>query len=545
MNYSRHLSKWSLTLAATVLTAVACTVSQPPQVDAETPATPVAERNIVTDESYAAPSMRMKSYSEAPPPQQQGMIDYDAMQAEQYAAINENGFHKVMEQPRSTFSIDVDTAAYSNVRRMINQGSLPPRDAVRIEEMINYFPYNYAEPGNEHPFSITTEVAQSPWNPQNKLVLIGLQGRHIDKSKLPPANLVFLIDVSGSMHQRLPLVKTSLRMLVNEMRPQDSIAIVVYAGAAGVVLPPTDGRNKDVILDTLDSLTAGGSTAGGAGIQLAYKLARESHNPGNNSRIVLVTDGDFNVGAQSESELLRLIESQRDFGISLSVLGVGMGNYKDANMELLADKGNGNYAYIDSEAEANKVLVQQLGGTLYTIAKDVKIQVQFNPARVKAYRLIGYENRMLQNEDFANDKKDAGEIGAGHSVTAVYELILADGKEQGGDGKYVTSQMTAKAGSDELLTVSLRYKQPDASESTLFEHVVKDSERPWQKASGDFRFVTAVIEYGMLLRQSEYSGQASYGAVIDRARGALGQDPGGYRRQFVQIVQRTQQLNQH
>lgn len=541
MNIQGRLTQAALALAAATL-SFGCMNQIPESMPTEVSSQEEApqERKAKRLESYAMDGAQAPLARAQP-----GVIDYDAMQAEQYNAINENQFHSVLDNPRSTFSIDVDTASYSNVRRMINQGTLPPRDAVRIEEMINYFPYQYKDPKGQHPFSITTELANNPWNPDNKLVLVGLQGKHLDKAKLPPMNLVFLIDVSGSMHQRLPLVKSSLTMLVNEMREQDTISVVVYAGAAGVVLPPTDGSQKQEIIDTLDSLTAGGSTAGGQGIKLAYKLARQYHQPKSNSRIILVTDGDFNVGAQSQSELLRLIESQRDYGIYLTVLGVGMGNYKDANMELLADKGNGNYAYIDTLAEAKKVLVEQMGGTLYTIAKDVKIQVQFNPAKVKAYRLVGYENRVMQNEDFDNDKKDAGEIGAGHSVTAVYELIMVDGHTKvSSDGKYVSNQITEQAkNSDEIMTVSLRYKKPAAQKSILLEHVVKEPGRQRQQVSQDFRFIMAVIEYGLLLRQSEYRGKASYDAVIERAQAARGRDRGGYRKEFIQVVKRTKHLS--
>ncbi|HZH96501.1 MAG TPA: von Willebrand factor type A domain-containing protein, partial [Flavisolibacter sp.] len=385
---------------------------------------------------------------------------------EEYDGISENGFHKVNDEPLSTFSIDVDAASYSNVRRFLNDGELPPAGAVRVEEMINYFKYNYPAPAGKHPFSINTEISDCPWNSQHKLVLIGLQGTKIPVENLPPSNLVFLIDVSGSMSgpNRLPLVKSSLKMLVDQLREEDKISIVVYAGAAGLVLPPTSGGAKNRIKTAIDNLEAGGSTAGGEGIKLAYKTAKENFIKKGNNRIILCTDGDFNVGVSSNDELERLAENEREGGVFLTVLGYGMGNYKDSKLQKLADKGNGNHAYIDGLGEARKVLVSEFGGTLFTIAKDVKLQVEFNPVKVAGYRLIGYENRMLKKEDFNDDKKDAGELGSGHTVTALYEVIPAGVKsdflKEVDSLKYSTKIKPAmSAGGNELLTVKFRYKE--------------------------------------------------------------------------------------
>ncbi|MCC3439064.1 VWA domain-containing protein [Microcoleus sp. PH2017_05_CCC_O_A] len=394
---------------------------------------------------------------------------------EGYNRIYDNSYQRASNNPLSTFGIDVDTASYSNVRRFINSGVMPPKDAVRLEELINYFTYDYPQPKGDRPFSINTEVANAPWNPQHKLVHIGLQGKSISTKNLPPNNLVFLIDVSGSMNSpdKLPLVKASLKYLVSELRAKDSVTIVVYAGAAGLVLPPTPGNQKEKILDSIDKLEAGGSTAGGAGIQLAYKVAKDNFIKQGNNRVILATDGDFNVGVSSDGELVRMIEEKREQGVFLSVLGFGTGNLQDAKMEQLADKGNGNYAYIDSLLEAKKVLVTQMGGTLFTIAKDVKIQVEFNPAKVQAYRLVGYENRVLQNQDFNDDKKDAGELGAGHSVTAIYEIIpvgvASDVKLPEVDPlKYQPNPATASTSqTDELMQVKLRYKNPNETVSQL------------------------------------------------------------------------------
>jgi Ca-activated chloride channel family protein len=461
---------------------------------------------------------------------------------EGYDHIVENPFLSVDSNPLSTFSIDVDRASYSNVRRFISQGQRPPVDAVRIEEMINYFSYDYPQPEGDHPFSITTEIATAPWNSLHRLVRIGIQGQQVDTDDLPPSNLVFLLDVSGSMQSpdKLPLLKAAFRMLVNELRPEDRVAMVVYAGAAGLVLPSTPGDQKDVILDALLALEAGGSTAGGAGIRLAYDVARENHIDGGNNRVILATDGDFNVGASSDSEMVRLIEEKREQGTFLTVLGFGTGNLQDSKMEKLADHGNGNFAYIDNLTEARKFLVEEIGGTLLAIAKDVKIQVEFNPTRIAAYRLIGYENRLLRNEDFDDDTKDAGELGAGHSVTALYEVIPvgvdSPVEVQGVDSlRYQSGRATrAASGSDELLYVKLRYKDPEGVASKLLAHPVADSDgRP----SRDLRFVSAVAGFGMLLRDSEYCGDLTLADVIELAENSTGEDRGGYRAEFIRLVE--------
>ena len=472
---------------------------------------------------------------------------------EEYDSRADNDFVPVAASPRSTFSVDVDRASYSNVRRFVmNEGRLPPRGAVRVEELINYFPYDYPAPalGNETPLALTTEVAAAPWAQSHPVVRIGLQTPRIETEKLPPNNLVFLIDVSGSMmpSNKLPLVKSALRMLVAQLREQDHVAIVVYAGQAGLVLPSTSGAEKEKILDVLDRLEAGGSTAGGAGIRLAYDVAKASFVRGGNNRVILATDGDFNVGVSSTSELVDLVEKRRAEGTALTVLGFGMGNLKDSRMEQLADKGDGNYAYIESLAEARKVLVQEMGGTLVTVAKDVKLQIEFNPTRVASYRLIGYENRLLKTEDFANDKKDAGDLGAGHSVTAIYEIIPTKGAEEDSskaDGvvaplRYQEPSRATRAGrSDELLTVSIRYKPPQASTSRLLEHVVRDEV---VSPSTDFRFALAVAGYGMILRDSPHRGQFTYADVEALAGKSLGADPDRYRASFVDLVRATSRL---
>jgi Ca-activated chloride channel family protein len=466
---------------------------------------------------------------------------------EGYGEITENPFEPATQKPLSTFSIDVDTASYSNVRRFLAAGQMPPRDAVKIEELINYFSYDYPSPTGEHPFAVHTEVSVAPWNQAHRLVKIGLQGKRIATDELPPSNLVFLIDVSGSMNEpdKLPLLQAAFKLLVKNLRQQDRVAIVVYAGAAGLVLPPTPGSDKDTIIGAIERLQAGGSTAGGAGIMLAYEVARQNFLRGGNNRVILATDGDFNVGASSDSALVQLIEEKRKEGVFLTVLGFGRGNYQDGKMEKLADRGNGNHAYIDSITEARKVLVSEMGGTLFTIAKDVKLQVELNPTRVKAYRLIGYENRMLQAQDFKDDKKDAGELGAGHTVTALYEIIPAGSAEDvpGIDSlKYQQTQITAAADSDELMTVKLRYKLPDGDKSTELAHAVRDTDTPLARTSADFRFATAVAEFGMLLRDSPHKGKASYEALLERALGALGADREGYRRDFVLLAGQTSQM---
>ncbi len=470
---------------------------------------------------------------------------------ENYNRIEDNPFHRVSNDPLSTFSIDVDTASYSNVRRFITQGELPPKDAVRIEELINYFTYNYPQPKGNRPFSVTTEVAAAPWNPQHKLVQVGLQGKRLESETLPPSNLVFLIDVSGSMDDpnKLPLVQQSLKLLVNKLRPEDRVSLVVYAGNAGLVLPATPGNQKSTILAAIDRLEAGGSTAGGQGIELAYKIAKQSFLKSGNNRVILATDGDFNVGVSSDGDLTRLIEQKRDQGIFLTVLGFGTGNYKDGKMEQLADKGNGNYAYIDTLLEAKKVLVNDLRGTLFTIAKDVKIQVEFNPAKVQAYRLIGYENRLLQNQDFNDDKKDAGDIGAGHSVTALYEIILTGTKSdvklpEIDPLRYQRSGETVSdAAGNELMQVKLRYKLPQDSTSQLITQTIQDDDlRTDQIPSTNLRFAAAVATFGMLLRDSEYKGDASYDLVMKLASQGKGEDQEGYRGEFIRLVEQSRGL---
>jgi Ca-activated chloride channel family protein len=467
---------------------------------------------------------------------------------EDYSKVDENEFKDALTNPLSTFSIDVDAASYSNVRRFIQNGQLPPHDAVRIEELINYFKYDYPQPSGRHPFSVNTEVARCPWNSSNTLLLVGLQGKTIDLEKLPTSNLVFLIDVSGSMDEpnKLPLVKAAFRVLVRQLRPQDKVAIVVYAGNAGMVLPSTSGSEKETILNAIESLEAGGSTAGGEGIKLAYDIARQNFFKGGNNRVILATDGDFNVGVSSEGELLRLIEEERRDNIFLSVLGFGTGNYKDAKMEKLADHGNGNFSYIDGIQEARKVLGEQMAGTLYTIAKDVKIQVEFNPAAVKSYRLIGYEDRLLNKEDFKDDKKDAGELGAGHTVTALYELVLnspASDMHTAESLKYQTTHIKPESfRTDELLTVQLRYKLPADTVSVLMTTPVKKEIERIDDASRNIRFASAVAMFGMILRESKYQADASYDLVLKYGKESRGTDADGYKAEFVKLVESCQLL---
>lgn len=461
---------------------------------------------------------------------------------EEYSKIQDNEFVAPDKNPLSTFSIDVDTASYSNTRRFIENGQKPPKDAVRIEEMINYFKYDYPQPNNI-PFSITSEIAPCPWNTSHNLALIGLQGKNISSESLPPSNLVFLLDVSGSMNDpnKLPLLKSAFKLLVEQLRPQDKISIVTYAGSAGLVLDSTPGSDKNKILGALEKLNAGGSTAGGQGINLAYKVAKDNFIKSGNNRVILATDGDFNVGISSEGELVRLIEEKKDQGIFLTVLGFGTGNYKDSKMEKLADKGNGNYAYIDTLTEAKKVLVNEFGGTLFTIAKDVKLQVEFNPAKIKGYRLVGYENRILNKEDFNNDQKDAGDMGAGHSVTALYELIPVGSNEKvpGVDElKYQKSIMTPN---DEYMTVKLRYKEPKEEQSKLLNHVI--SADSYLKApSSNFKFAAAVAEFGMLLRDSQFKGNSTFKHVIDTAKASKGTDLDGYRGEFIKLVEKASRM---
>lgn len=492
---------------------------------------------------------------------------------EAYAAIVENPFLAVMQNPLSTFSIDVDTASYSNVRRFLTSGTLPPPGAVRIEELVNYFRYDYGAPADTDgaPFAAHMEVAECPWRPEHRLVRIGLKGREIAAEDRPASNLVFLLDVSGSMNQpnKLPLVKQGLRMLVEGLRENDRVAIVVYAGASGLVLESTSGDNQETILSAIDQLTPGGSTNGASGIQLAYEVATRHFIKGGTNRVILATDGDFNVGVTDQSQLVKLIEEQAKSDVFLSVLGFGMGNLKDSTLEQLADRGNGNYAYVDTEREARKVLVEQLAGTLITIAKDVKIQLEFNPARVAAYRLIGYENRLLAKEDFNDDTKDAGEIGAGHTVTALYEVVPVATQTDEGDGEvdeaakaqgeeqevtvdrevdeleYLTASRPSGAAlaSPNLLTLKLRYKEPEGSESKLLKFAVEDAERRIGEASTDFQLAASVAAFGMLLRGSQFSGTANYDAIMEWAQPTLSSDSEGYRRELIDLMRTARELS--
>lgn len=467
---------------------------------------------------------------------------------EDYDNIVENKFLAATQNPLSTFSIDVDEAAYSNVRRYLENGSIPPAGAVRIEEMVNYFDYNYPKPVNGEPFTVNTEISECPWNPQHKLVHIGLQGKEIPVDNLPPSNMVFLVDVSGSMNEanKLPLVQASMNMLVDQLREKDKVAIVVYAGSAGLVLPSTSGSNKVKIKEAINNLEAGGSTAGGEGIILAYKTAKENFIKNGNNRIILATDGDFNVGVSSDDDLVRLIEQERKSGVFLSVLGYGMGNYKDNKMQQLADKGNGNHSYIDNIGEARKVLVNEFGSTLFTIAKDVKIQVEFNPSKVQAYRLVGYENRMMAAEDFNDDAKDAGELGSGHTVTALYEVIpvgVQDDFTKSVDPlKYQSNDRKFFDKTDEIMTIKLRYKKPDEDVSKLITHPVMDNHTALANTSDNFRFSAAVAEFGLLLRSSDYKQQSSYDQVVSLAKGSKGIDNNGYRSEFIRLVQAATSL---
>jgi len=469
---------------------------------------------------------------------------------ESYDTIVENEFLTPLANPLSTFSIDVDTASYSNVRRFISRGHLPPRDAVRIEELVNYFRYDYPQPkSSKEPFSVTLEAGLCPWNPKHRLVLVGLKGREIPHDERPASNLVFLIDVSGSMKstRKLPLVKLALEMLVDQMRAKDRISIVTYSNTARVALEPTPGDEKNTILSAIHSLNAGGSTNGAAGIQLAYTQAHKAFRKQGANRVILCTDGDFNVGVSSDNELVKLIQTKAKSGVFLSIFGFGMGNLKDSKLEKLSNKGNGNYGYIDGYREAKKVFIEELSGTLYTIAKDVKIQVEFNPAQVASYRLIGYENRLMAAQDFNDDTKDAGEIGAGHTVTALYEIVpKADAKKPAVDDLKYQKRVNVTPGdpaSHELLTVKLRYKQPDADTSTKREFPLKDNTgNPQQTPSENFDFAAAVAMYGLLLRDSKYAGSANLDLVRELAVGAMGKDAEGHRSEFVQLVDKTRSL---
>lgn len=465
--------------------------------------------------------------------------------SESYQSFTTNKFMMVNDQPLSTFSIDVDKASYANMRRFIENGQIPPADAIRVEELINYFKYDYSNPNDNDPVGFSTEVGKCPWNSKNRLVKIGIKARDIVNEDLPPANLVFLIDVSGSMYgaNRLELVKSSMKLLVNQMRPIDRIGIVVYASNTRVALPSTSGENKQAIIDALDRLTAGGSTAGGAGIKLAYQTAEENFIKSGNNRIIMCTDGDFNVGVSSLADLKSLIEDKRKSGVYLSILGYGMGNYKDDKMQTLSEAGNGNHAYIDGMQEANKVLVSEFSSTMYTIGKDVKLQVEFNPLKVKSYRLVGYESRILEKEDFNDDKKDAGDMGAGHTVTAFYEIVPMKGNEKKNKQEVskvdpLKYQATVATGSDELLTVKLRYKDPEDEKSKLISIPVAGN--GLDDVSEDFRFASAVAMFGKILKDDEAYGASSLNSVIKLASSAYGEDEDGYRREFVRLVKLTQ-----
>ena len=473
------------------------------------------------------------------PPQQRN--------AETYKEIKENSFVAVAQQPVTTFSADVDRAAYANVRRIIGYGQIPPKDAVRIEEMVNYFDYDYPAPeeGSASPLRVSPELAPAPWNPNHLLLRIGLQAKKIDLAKAPPSNIVFLIDVSGSMDEenKLPLLQSSFKMLLGQLRPDDKVAIVTYANGTKVALPSTSVKDKEKIIKVLDNLYASGGTSGGRGIQLAYEQAQKSFIKNGNNRIILATDGDFNIGINNTTDLEKFIEKQRESGIYMSVLGFGIGNYRDDMAETIADKGNGNYAYIDNITEAKKVLVNELSGTLFAVAKDVKLQLEFNPKYVKEYKLIGYENRMLANEDFTNDKKDAGEIGAGHTVTVLYELVPSDGKVAQ-SLRYQSQELNEKGKGNELGFLKIRYKDPkvkDAKSVEITEPLIFNK-KALKETSADYRFAASVAEFGILLRDNSNKANATYDQVIELAEGAIGKDPEGYRKEFVRLVKSVKML---
>jgi Ca-activated chloride channel family protein len=463
---------------------------------------------------------------------------------EEYSRIKENDFFETLKDPMSTFGADVDAASYSNFRRFVQMGNIPHADVIRTEEMVNYFDYDYKEPTGKDPLSINIEYGETPWNKKSNLVHIGLKGKVLKKEQQLQNNLVFLIDVSGSMsdENKLPLLKRSFKLLVESLADDDYVSMVVYAGNAGLVLPPTKAKKKDVIMDALDKLNAGGSTAGGAGIELAYKTALENFNPQGNNRVILATDGDFNVGISNTGELVKFVEEKKNQGIFLTILGFGMYNYKDDRLQQLADKGNGKHFYIDNIMEAKKVLVNELTSTIYRIAKDTKIQVEFNPAQIAKYRLIGYENRLLENKDFEDNTKDAGEVGSGHTVTAIYEVIPAnrDSLLKVNKTKYMESSITKEAlNSDEILTVRIRYKESDGEKSKEFSQTLKSQPLPLNKTSDNFRFSAAIVELSNILRDSAFKGTSNMENVIKQAKGAKGQDENGYRAEFIDLCERV------
>ena len=487
-----------------------------------------------------------KKLKELEKAQQQAPIQWpvhDPTQDESYESFEENAFESPTIAPLSTFSIDVDNASYTNIRRFINNGQTVPKDAVRVEEMVNFFKYNYAEPTNEHPFSIHTEFSDCAWNSNHKVLKVGLQGKNIPTDNLPASNLVFLVDVSGSMNDqnKLPLLKQSMKILVEQLRKKDKVSIVVYAGAAGLVLPPTSGDDKKTIIDALENLQAGGSTAGGAGIELAYKTAEENFVKNGNNRVILATDGDFNVGASSDKDMQTLIEEKRKSGVFLTCLGYGMGNYKDSKMETIANKGNGNYAYIDNIQEANRFLGKEFKGSMFAIAKDVKIQIEFNPQHVQAYRLIGYENRKLKDEDFVNDAIDAGELGSGHTVTALYEIIPVNVKsdffKEPIELKYSKTENSSTVFGNELATIKFRYKKPDGNKSIEMVQVIENKSIPIENSSDDFKFSSAVAWFGLKLRDSKLVQNKDSEAIKTLAKKGLSNDEDGYKAEFIRLVE--------
>ncbi|WP_426232691.1 vWA domain-containing protein [Pseudomonas sp. TWP3-2] len=547
MSLSLPLSSLRPVALGVLLAIAGCGVSSNPDSAVVTPAaqpeSAVQHEALQADGALAKRSVRaapMASFAPMPAGESypQGYRDE---QREQYQALVDNPIHSVAETPVSTFSADVDTGAYANVRRLLNQGRLPPEGAVRLEEMVNYFPYNYALPSDGSPFGVTTELAAAPWNPHTRLLRIGIKASDRAVAELAPANLVFLVDVSGSMDRRegLPMVKSTLKLLVDQLREQDRVSLVVYAGESRVVLEPTSGRDKAKIRTAIEQLTAGGSTAGASGIELAYQMAQQAFIPKGINRILLATDGDFNVGVSDFDSLKQMAVDKRKTGISLTTLGFGVDNYNEHLMEQLADAGDGNYAYIDNLREARKVLVDQLGSTLAVVAKNVKLQVEFNPAQVSEYRLLGYENRALKREDFSNDKVDAGEIGAGHTVTALYEIVPVGEKGWLEPLRYGKSGSSVADQSGELAMLRVRYQQPDGGKSLLIERPIANQVTP---ASEDLRFAAAVAAFSQQLKDGRYTGEFSLQDTEALARGARGDDRFGLRSEFVQMVELAQSL---